>query len=37
MGLDNVGIEIYTIHKYFCGLMVGQRTPRFLGCHINVL
>ena len=23
MGLDNMGIEIYDIHRYFCGLTVG--------------
>ena len=23
-GLDNVGTEIYDIHKYFHGLIVGQ-------------
>ena len=33
MGLDSVGIGIYAIHGYFCKLTVGQRTPRFLGCH----
>ena len=31
MGLDNVGSEIYNIHEYFRGLMVGQRTPGFWG------
>ena len=31
MGLDNVGTEIYAIHEYFSGLMVGQRTPGFWG------
>ena len=34
MGLDTMGTEIYTIHIYFRGLTVGQRTPGFLGCHI---
>ena len=34
-GLDSVGIEIYAIHGYFHGLMVGQRTPEFLGFHNN--
>ena len=33
MGLDTVSTEIYAIYGYFCGLTVGQRTPRFLGCH----
>ena len=33
MGLDNVGTGIYAIHGYFHELTIGQRTPRFLGCH----
>ena len=33
MGLDSVGTDIYTIHGYFRGLTVGQRTHGFLGCH----
>ena len=33
MGLDSMGTGIYAIHKYFRGLMIGQRTPGFLGCH----
>ena len=31
MGLDNVGIDIYDIHKYFYELTVGQRTLGFWG------
>ena len=31
MGLDSVGIEIYSIHGYFHGLTVGQQTPEFWG------
>ena len=37
MGLDSMGTEIYAIHGYFHGLMVGQRTPEFLGCHRSPL
>ena len=33
MRLDSVGIDIYAIHGYFHRLTVGQRTPRFFGCH----
>ena len=31
MGLDSVGAKIYDIHRYFCGLMVGQWTLGFWG------
>ena len=37
MGLDNVGTRIYAIHGYLCGLIVGERTPEFLGCYSSVL
>ena len=29
MGLDSMGAEIYDIHGYFRGLMVGQWAPDF--------
>ena len=34
MRLDNVGIDIYDIHRYFRELTVGQRTPKFWGVTI---
>ena len=36
MGLDSMRTKIYAIHGYFRGLTVGQRTPRFFGCHISI-
>ena len=36
MGLDSVDTEIYAIYGYFRGWIVGQWTPKFLGCHIFV-
>ena len=33
MGLDSVGVEIYSIHRYFHELTIDQRTFGFLGYH----
>ena len=35
MGLNSMNTKIYAFHEYFHGLMVGQRTPGFFGCHNN--